>query len=109
MTPLKISSQALAARSIKQELKKLFHETKFSVTSQSYANGDSIYVQWSGLPSTKEVNAVIKKYQHGDFNPIDDLYTYKFTPFHKEFGSSKYVLTIHRRSEINPNEDLEVK
>lgn len=109
MIPLKITPWALAARSIKRELKIAFPEMKFSVKSQSYAHGNNVRVSWKGLLNRHEVENIIAKYEHGSFNPSDDLYTYKYTAFHKEFGSAKYVFATQNYTDINQNEDLESK
>ena len=52
-----------AARAIKQELKILFKNIKFSVTSQSTLQYDCVSVRWVGGPSYCEIQTLTNKYQ----------------------------------------------
>lgn len=100
MTPLgfkaqpekQVSSHALGAKNIKKELAKAFPNIKFSVRSSSYSGGDSIDVHWDMGPTSKEVDAIIGKYQEGSFDGMNDLYTYDSDrAFTKANGGAKYV------------------
>ena len=68
------SSQAQAAQAIRKELKEAFPGVKFSVTSEGYSMGDSVHINWTDGPSTKQVETYTKKYQYGHFNGMEDLY-----------------------------------
>ncbi len=69
-----MSDHASAAKLIRQELKKAFPLVKFSVTSESYSMGDSVNVSWTNGPNTDKVNEIVKKYQYGHFNGMEDIY-----------------------------------
>jgi len=65
---------AKTAKEMRNELKDSFPETKFHVTSKGYSGGSSVHVRWSGNLSEKEVYGIIKKYQYGYFDGMQDLY-----------------------------------
>jgi hypothetical protein len=92
-----ISSHALGAKNIKNELQNKFPGIKFSVRSESYAGGDSINAAWELGPTTKQVDEIIDRYQKGNFDGMIDLYEYNHDPKVKEFqnnnGSAKYVFS----------------
>jgi len=69
-----LSPHAATAHAIRQELKKAFPATKFSVTSSSYSGGDSVVVNWQNGPTYKDVDSVVDKYQYGHFNCMEDIY-----------------------------------
>lgn len=87
------------SKAIKQELKKIYPNIKFSVRYKSYAGGDSINVSWNFGPTTKQVESIINKYQEGSFDGMTDSYimdterpTYVTeTGKIKELGGVKYV------------------
>jgi hypothetical protein len=64
------------AKLIRSDLKAAFPAIKFSVRSNSYANGSSIDVRWTDGPTTKEVDAVVGKYQGASFDGMTDLKSY---------------------------------
>lgn len=86
-----LSSQAAAAKAIRAELKKAFPNTKFSVTSSSFANGDSVHIDWLDGPTTTAVEAITGKYQYGHFDGMIDLY--ENTNQRSDIPQSKYVQT----------------
>ena len=69
-----LSTHAHAAKLIKEDLKKAFPLTKFSVSSRSYSMGSSIDVSWIDGPISDKVEEVIGKYQYGYFNGMEDIY-----------------------------------
>lgn len=71
-----LSTHANAAKAIRTELKKLFPDIKFSVRSDSFSMGNSVDVSWTDGPTTDQINDVIKKYQYGSFNSMEDIYEY---------------------------------
>lgn len=93
----KSSSHAAAAAAIKAELKTKFPGIKFSVTSDSFSMGDSVHVNWTDGPTDTEVDDIIKKYQYGHFNGMEDIY--ESTNRRKDIPQSKYVSGSRKQSE----------
>lgn len=85
-----LSSQALAAKNIRKELKAAFPGTKFSVRSESFAGGNAVDVSWTDGPTSSQVDKIIGKYQYGNFNGMEDIYEYT-EGFDSSNGSAKYV------------------
>jgi hypothetical protein len=85
------SSQAKAATAIKQELKKAFPNTKFSVKSDSFSGGDSVRINWIDGPTTEMVDNIVSKYQYGSFNGMIDMYEYDNS--NPDIPQTKYVQT----------------
>lgn len=69
-----ISKHAAAAKAIRADLKKAFPKTKFSVTSESYSMGNSVWVRWVDGPTRESVHKIACKYQEGHFDGMDDSY-----------------------------------
>lgn len=67
---------ALAARMVRKELKEKFKGVKFSVTSENYSMGSSLDVSWFDGPTQKEVERIVRKYEMGSFNGMEDIYEY---------------------------------
>lgn len=93
----KLSSHAAAAAAIKAELTSLYPHIKFSVKSDSFSMGDSVHVNWTDGPTDSEVNDVIKKYQYGHFNSMEDIY--ENTNSRDDIPQSKYVSGSRTQSE----------
>jgi hypothetical protein len=70
------SSHATAAAQIRAELKSVFPGIKFYVKSASFSGGDSVRIEWLNGPTSKQVNAIVDKYQYGSFNAMEDIYEY---------------------------------
>jgi len=68
------SSQALTARAIKKELKAKFPKSKISVRSESFSMGDAVNVEYIGHASYETIDALLKKYQYGKFDSMNDIY-----------------------------------
>lgn len=85
----KMSNHAAAAAAIKVELSKAYPGIKFSAKSESFSMGDSVHVGWVDGPNEEEVNDIIKKYQYGSFNGMEDMYEY--TNSRSDLPQSKYV------------------
>jgi len=83
------SSQARAASCIRSDLKEKFPRVKFAVRSSSYAGGDSVDVSWTDGPTYDDINSLVKKYQYGSFDGMQDLYEYTNT--REDIPQSKYV------------------
>lgn len=93
----KSSSHAGAAAAIKAELTALYPGIKFSCTSDSFSMGDSVHVKWTDGPTDEEVNNVIKKYQYGSFNGMEDIYEH--TNSRNDIPQSKYVSGHRQQSD----------
>lgn len=89
------SKYALAAANIRRELAEKFPGIKFSVRSKSFSMGNSVDVSWELGPTTKEVDAVIGKYEYGRFDAMQDLQYNDNDParcaFRAANGEAKYV------------------
>ena len=88
----KRSHHAQAAANIRKELKAAFPGVKFSVTSDSYAGGNSVSIHWTEGPTTERVEAISGKYQEGSFDGMIDLYTASSERrFTEAYGGAQYV------------------
>lgn len=87
----KLSSAALGSKNLKKELDEKWPGVKFSVKSQYYSGGCSIYVEWQDGPSVDEVKKISGKYEEGSFDGSIDLYEYNDSIFPDVFGGAKYV------------------
>lgn len=92
-----MTTQAQAAQAIRKELKLAFPNIKFSVKSQSFSMGDSVDIRWIDGPTTKQVDAITKKYQEGSFNAMEDIYEYGKNPLN--LPQSKYVMAQRELSD----------
>jgi hypothetical protein len=61
---------------IKKRLKELYPETKFSVRSESFSQGNAIRVGWVDGPTEKPVQAFLDQFKEGGFNSMTDSYEY---------------------------------
>jgi hypothetical protein len=86
----KLTEAAQAAKLIRAELKKAFPNVKFSVRSNNYAGGDSVYVNWTNGPTRDAVTEITDKYQYGHFDGMIDLYEYSNNI--EGLPQAKYVL-----------------
>lgn len=107
-----------ASRQVKKELKEKFPSIKFSVRYSSYSGGDSIRVSWNFGPTTAEIDAIINKYQYGNFDGMTDSYSInddnqKFVDEQgkvRDIGGVKYVFserTTYLNNGVEPNEQWE--
>ena len=88
------SIQAQAASAIRAELKNAFPTVKFSVKSESFSGGNSVNIHWYDGPLTKEVDAIVGKYQYGHFNGMEDIYEYSNK--NDDIPQAKYVQTSRK-------------
>ena len=84
------TESAIAAKSIKTELKKAFPEIVFSVKSKNYSMGDSVTISWENGPTAEEVEKLVGRYQYGYFNGMEDIYEYN-RDREETTGSTKYL------------------
>lgn len=87
-----------AAKAIKEALTKLWPSVKFSVVSDSFANGNSIDIYWNFGPTTEQVERIAKKYEYGRFDSMTDCsYTEDTVVLtegneFKRLGGAKFVM-----------------
>lgn len=77
----------IAAKNIRKELKAAFPGIKFSVRSDASA----VEISWINGPIMPNVEEIVKKYQYGYYNGMEDLYEYHRTAWHDAFGGVKFV------------------
>jgi TusA-related sulfurtransferase len=64
------------AQIIREELKKKYPTTKFSVRSQKYSGGSSINIYWTDGASTSDVESFVRQFEGCQFDGGQDLKTY---------------------------------
>ena len=69
----KYLSTTETAKLVRQQLKRAFPETKFSVRSDKYAGGASINVSWTDGPMKQEVEAITSNYTSKNFDGMIDM------------------------------------
>jgi hypothetical protein len=69
-----------AAKLIRNDLKAAFPGIKFRVVTSRYSMGNSINVYWTDGPAYYVVTEMLAKYEDGDFDGMDDSYTYRPNP-----------------------------
>lgn len=84
------ASGKLVAVNLRKEFKKAFPGIKFSVRKPDYG---VVNVSWVDGPTNDAVNAIVRQYQAGSFNGMEDIYEYDVQPFHKVFGGARYIFT----------------
>lgn len=92
-----ISSHAAAAKLIRKDLAKAFPSVKFSVRSESFSMGDAVRIEWLDGPIYSTVDELVKKYQYGHFNGMEDMYENSNTI--EGLPQVKFVTTSRRMSE----------
>lgn len=92
----------VAADNLRKHLKHLYPGVKFSVRSKSYTGGTSIYIEWTGGPTSAEVRAIGDKFKLGSFDAMTDGYEYKKSPWTETFGGAYYVNTNRHEEEKAP-------
>ena len=69
-------STAGTAQLIREALKVAFPGVKFSVTSDTFANGSSVDIAYTDGPSSRQVEAVYDRFKSGSFDSSQDMYEY---------------------------------
>jgi len=88
---------AQCASEIRKELKSVFPHIKFSIRSENYAGGDAVHISYTdGVPAEK-VNAIVKKYQYGHFDGMNDIY--ENDNFRTDIAQAKYIMVNRDISE----------
>jgi len=94
-----LSTHAAAAKALRQELKQLFPDVRFSLRSKRFAGGTSLTVSFSDWLSPTQIGqlkAIADKYQYGSFDGMTDSYSY--TNSRDDLPQVKYV-HIERRKD----------
>ena len=86
----KMTEHAQVAKMIRKDLKEAYPLVKFSVTSKSFANGDSVSIKWENGPTTEMIKSITNRYQAGDFNAMEDIYEYDHSK--ADTPTVKYVM-----------------
>ncbi|TDN39820.1 hypothetical protein E4631_23420 [Hymenobacter sp. UV11] len=68
------------AQLIREALKIAFPGVKFSVTSDSFANGNAVDIRYTDGPSRKQVEQVYAPFISGHYNSSEDMYEYHREP-----------------------------
>ena len=90
------SSHSNCATAIREELKKVMPNFKFSVRSESFAGGDAVRVSWENGPTVAQVEEITNKYAYGRFDSMTD---YSFSEHTDNLPQAKYVTTYREFAE----------
>jgi hypothetical protein len=85
------TTHARTAQEIRKILKKEFPTIKFKVTSESYSMGSSVRIEWTDGVTSEKVDELVKKFQYGHFDGMQDLYEYSNS--RDDIPQVKYVQT----------------
>ena len=83
----KLTEAAQCAKEIKQELKKMFPNVKFSVKSDNFSMGDAVNISWNFGPTRDQIETIVKDREGGYFDGMQDMYV----PRHTTKASAKYI------------------
>jgi len=93
--PLK-SSHSNCAAAIREELKKVMPQFKFSVRSESFSGGDAVRISWENGPTVGQVEEITNKYAYGRFDSMTD---YSYSEHTENLPQAKYVTTYREFNE----------
>ncbi len=102
MVVKELTQSAQAAKQIRQILKKAYPTIKFSVRSRNFSMGDAVDISWKLGPVTDEIDTLVRKFQYGDFNGMEDIY--ECTNSRDDIPQAKY---IHCQREYKTQEEIE--
>jgi len=94
-TMKKTTEHAQVGQLIRKELKQAYPLIKFSVTSRSFAGGDSVSIRWEDGPTSRAVEKITCEYVAGDFNAMEDIYEYDHD---KQGLTVKYIILSRKMS-----------
>lgn len=94
----------MAAKAIRELLKKEFPTVKFSVRSRNFSMGDAVDISYENGPTYEQVDELVRKFQYGHFDGMTDMYEYSNS--RSDIPQAKYVQI---RREISPEIRAEVK
>jgi len=98
----KMTTHAATAKAIRQELKSIFPTVKFSITSESFSMGNAVRIRWEDGATVEQIDSIVKKYQYGSFNGMEDLY--EIDNNNDDIPQVKYVQTSRDFSETRKRE-----
>ena len=87
------ASSRLASKNLRKHLQHKFPGVKFSVRQSGSRTHSSLYVEWTGGPAAREVNAIANAFTAGSFNGMTDSYEYSRSAFGEVFGDVQYIST----------------
>lgn len=87
-TETESNTTTLATKNIRILLKKHFPGLKFSVRKRDY---NAIYVSWTDGATKAAVDAVIDKFQEGNYDSMAECYEYSGAAFNRVYGGVKYL------------------
>lgn len=76
MSKRPITTHALAAKAIRALLRETYPAVPFTVRARSFAGGDAVDVSWTDGPTSEAVRGLLRPYEYGSFDPMQDLYEY---------------------------------
>ncbi len=88
---------AEAGKLIRRELKDKFPEVKFKVTSENFAGGDAVNVEWTDGVTEDQVKDLLNKYQEGHFDGMRDIYEYSND--RKDIPQAKFTMAKRNLSD----------
>lgn len=100
-----MKKQPTPAQAIKKELTELFPWVKFSCRYETFSMGDAVDIEWVDWPITKDVDAVVSKYQYWHFDGMIDMY--ENTNVRHDIPQAKFIHTKRRLE--NDTRDLLIK
>jgi len=84
---------------IRKAMKKEFPGTKFSVRTAEFSMGNSVDVDWTDGPTSREVDTILDRFKSGSFDGMTDSYEYSAYEYEGKFYSgAKYVSGQRRLS-----------
>lgn len=100
------SEAAKCSKLVKSILRKAFPETKFSVRSSYFANGNEVRISWNLGPTTSKVEKLVSKFQYGHFDGMVDMY--EMSNVREDIPQVKFVMyqREHKSQEEIANERL---
>ncbi len=69
-----LSTHAATAKAIRAELKQAFPTIQFFIKSRSFSMGNAVDINWVNGPNYDLVNEIVRKYEYGHFNGMEDIY-----------------------------------
>lgn len=93
-----LSTPAKTAKAIRSDLKQAFPQTTFRVISESYAGGSAVRISWVDGPTSQQVNTIVRQYEYGHFNGMEDIYEYSNT--RDDIPQVKFVQTSRGIDEV---------
>lgn len=90
------TTAAQTAQVIRKELKQSFPDIVFSVRSENFTGGNAVNIDYTDGPRIEEVEKIVRKYEYGQFDGMQDLYEY--TNVRKDIPQVKYIMVYRQMS-----------